>query len=77
MGESGRKLRNVRAAEAVRAFKKLGYEVVRVRGSHYVLKHRERGMLIIPFHRGAVKSGILLDALDRAQISVESFEELL
>lgn len=77
MGDGGRKLRNVRAPEAIRAFEKLGYEVVRVRGSHYVLKHPERGMLIIPFHRGEVKVGILLDALDRAGISVETFEQLL
>jgi predicted RNA binding protein YcfA (HicA-like mRNA interferase family) len=77
VADGGRKLRNVRAGQAVRAFEKLGYRVDRVRGSHYVLKHPEKGILIIPFHRGAVKVGILLDALDKASISVDEFEELL
>ena len=34
-------------------------------------------MLVLPFHRGAVKVGILLDAIDKAGISVEEFEKLL
>jgi len=51
--------------------------MVRVRGSHYVLRHREKGILVLPSHRGTVKAGILLDALKKARISVEDFEELL
>ena len=31
----------------------------------------------MPFHRGTVKVGILLDAIERAGISVEEFENLL
>ena len=34
-------------------------------------------MLILPFHGGAVKSGIPFDAIKKANISVEEFEELL
>lgn len=77
MDGGGRKPRNVRAEQAIRAFEKLGYQVVRVRGSHYVLKHEEKGVLIIPFHRGTVKAGILLDAVDKAGLSVAEFEKLL
>jgi predicted RNA binding protein YcfA (HicA-like mRNA interferase family) len=73
----GRRLRNVRVERAVRAFERLDYQVVRVRGSHYVLRHREKGILVLPFHRGTVKAGILLDALKKARISVEDFEGLL
>ena len=42
-----------------------------------MLKHSEKGMLVLPVHRGTVKSGILLDALDKAEISFEEFEGLL
>jgi predicted RNA binding protein YcfA (HicA-like mRNA interferase family) len=70
-------LRNVRIERAVRAFERLDYQMVRVRGSHYVLRHPERGILVLPFHRGTVKVGILLDALKKARISVEAFQELL
>ena len=34
-------------------------------------------MLVLPVHRGTLKVGILLDAIERAGISVEEFEELL
>jgi predicted RNA binding protein YcfA (HicA-like mRNA interferase family) len=73
----GRTLRNVRIERAIRAFEKLGYRTARVRGSHHVLTHPERGVLVLPFHRGTVKTGILLDALKKAGISVQEFQELL
>ena len=77
MYSGGKRLRNVRVQRAIRAFHRLGYETRRIQGSHHVLKHPTRGMIVIPFHRGAVKVGILLDAIDKAGISVEQFEELL
>ncbi len=77
MPGGGRKLRNLRITETIRAFERLGYRIVRVKGSHHILKHPEKGMLVLPFHRGTVKAGILFDALDKADISVEEFEELL
>ena len=77
MSSGGRKLRNVRAARAIRAFHRLGYETIRIRGSHYILKHPTRGMVVLPFHGGVVKVGILLDAIERSGITIEEFEELL
>ena len=77
MSSGGRRLRNVRIRRAIRAFERLGYRVVRIRGSHYVMRHSERGMLILPFHGGTIKAGILFDAIKKANISVKEFEELL
>ena len=77
MSSGGRRLRNVRAQRAIRAFHRLGYETVRIRGSHHILKHPKRGMIVLPFHGGTMKVGILLDAVERAGISAEEFEELL
>ena len=77
MSSAGRRLRNVRAPRAIRAFHRLGYETVRVRGSHHILKHKNGSMLVLPMHRGTLKSGILLDAIERAGISVEEFKQLL
>ncbi len=34
-------------------------------------------MIVLPMHRGTVKVGILLDAIERVGISTEEFEELL
>ena len=77
MYSGGRRLRNVRAQRAIRAFHRLGYETVRIRGSHHILKHPSRGMVVLPFHRGTLKVGILLDAIEKADITVEEFERLL
>jgi len=77
LSDGGRRLRDVRIQQAVAAFQRLGYQVVRVRGSHYVLKHPTKGMLVLPFHRGTVKVGIILAALKKAELSVAEFEELL
>ena len=73
----GRKLRNVRINEAIKAFERLGYSVVRIKGSHYILRHPVKGLLVLPFHRGTVKAGIMFDALKKADISVEEFESQL
>jgi predicted RNA binding protein YcfA (HicA-like mRNA interferase family) len=77
LSPDGRALRNVRVERAVRAFERLGYRTARTKGSHHVLTHPERGILVLPFHRGTVKVGILLDALKKAGISVQEFQELL
>ena len=77
MSPGGRKLRNVRVQRAIAAFNRLGYETVRVRGSHHILKHPNGRMIFLPMHRGTVKVGILLDAIERTGISTEEFEELL
>jgi predicted RNA binding protein YcfA (HicA-like mRNA interferase family) len=77
LAEGGRKLRHVRAPQAIRAFERLGYVVLRTKGSHYILRHPTRGLLVLPFHRGAIKTGIIMDALKKARLSVEEFEEYL
>ena len=55
----------------------MGYETVRIRGSHHILKHPNGGIIVLPVHRGTLKVGILLDAIERAGVSPEEFEELL
>ena len=77
MSSGGRRLRSVRAQWAIRAFHRLGYETVRVRGSHHVLKHPDGRMIVLPMHRGTLKVGILLDAIERAGVTLEEFEALL
>ena len=77
MPDGGRRLRNVKAVEAIRAFERLGYRVVSTKGSHHRLTHPEKRQMVIPVHRGAVKVGIIMDALKKAEISIEEFERFL
>ena len=34
-------------------------------------------MIVLPMHSGTVKVGIILDAIERAGVSTEEFDELL
>ena len=34
-------------------------------------------MIVLPYHRGTIKVGILLDAIERAGLTLEEFEEVL
>jgi predicted RNA binding protein YcfA (HicA-like mRNA interferase family) len=76
MADGGRRLRDVAPERVIRAFERLGYEVARVRGSHYVLKHPSRPTISIPRHR-VVKIGLLLSKIKAAGTTPEEFEELL
>ena len=73
----GRRFRNLRIEKAIRGFERFGYQVDRVSGSHYILKHPDKGLLILPFHRGTVKAGIIFDALKKSGISAEEFEGVI
>jgi predicted RNA binding protein YcfA (HicA-like mRNA interferase family) len=72
----GRKLRDLPGRRVIRAFEKLGYQVARITGSHYVLKRPGRPTISIPRH-GSVKVGLLLSKIKAAGLTPEEFEEKL
>ncbi len=65
------RLPRISGAQAVKTFKRLGFEVVRQRGSHIVLRRGLAGC-VIPNHR-ELKIGTLSGALRQAGITVEEF----
>ncbi len=71
-------LPRVSGREAVRALTAFGYEVVRQRGSHIRLRHREgrRPPLTVPDHR-EIKTGLLHRLIHDAGLTVEEFIEAL
>ena len=76
------KLPRVRAEETIRALKRLGFEQVRQRGSHVILKKliaapnetesREIGC-VVPLHQKTLAVGTLKSILKQANVSVEEF----
>ena len=62
----------------VAAFRKLGYEVDRQRGSHIILRHGAppHRRLTIPAHREVAK-GTLRALIREAGLTVDQFTELL
>jgi predicted RNA binding protein YcfA (HicA-like mRNA interferase family) len=69
------KLRRVSGAEAIRALERLGFEQVRQRGSHVVLKKQTaQGAVgcVVPLHR-ELAVGTLHSILEQAGVTVEDF----
>lgn len=69
------KLPVVSGAEVIRALTRLGFEVVRQRGSHVILRSGQMGC-VVPNHR-ELKTGTLSGILKQAGVSVEDFLDAL
>ncbi len=73
------KLPIISGQEAVRAFERIGYVVVRQKGSHIRLRHASdpiKAALTIPDHH-TLKPGLLRRLIRDARIEVEDFHSLL
>lgn len=69
------KLPIVSSVEAIKALKRLGFDVTRQRGSHIVLRKGSSGC-VVPNHR-ELKTGTLSGILRQAGVSTEEFIEAL
>jgi predicted RNA binding protein YcfA (HicA-like mRNA interferase family) len=63
------------AQELLRFLRKHGYLEKRQSGSHLILVHPERRMLVIPIHRGDLPRGLFLRILKDADFSEQQFLE--
>ena len=74
------RLPSVRGDAVVRALKKAGFEVVRIKGSHHVMEHTDdpARRTVVPVHAGKdIKRGLLRKIIDDAGLTVETFCDLL
>ncbi len=72
------KLPVVSGREAVKVFEKIGYRVVRRKGSHIRLrddKNKRHEPLTIPDHK-ELRTGLLRSLIRDADLTVEEFERL-
>jgi len=65
------KLPIVSGSEVIRALQRLGFIVLRQRGSHVILRRGSQGC-VVPDHR-EVKTGTLAGLLKQAGVSVDDF----
>ncbi|MBM4177426.1 type II toxin-antitoxin system HicA family toxin [Candidatus Gribaldobacteria bacterium] len=61
---------------AIKALEKIGYNVVRTRGSHFRLSHKTKKPITIPGH-SVLGKGLLRKILRDCDLSVEDFIVLL
>ena len=73
------RLRRISGRQAIRALEKLGFEQVRQRGSHVILKRQTPDGVVgcvVPLHR-ELAIGTLQGILKQAKVAVEAFTEAL
>lgn len=70
------KLPSISGKKAIKTFEKIGYRVVRKRGSHFRLKHPNRDPLTIPDHK-TISKGLLKRLLRDSNLSSQEFKKLL
>jgi predicted RNA binding protein YcfA (HicA-like mRNA interferase family) len=69
------KLPRISGSDCLRALKRIGFVVVRQRGSHVILRLGDRGC-VVPMHP-SLKAGTLHGVLKQAAVSVDLFIENL
>ena len=70
----------LKADEVIRALRKAGFDVVRVRGSHHILRHRDDASrtTVVPNHAGRdIKRGLLHKIIGDAGLTVDEFTALI
>ena len=70
------KLPSISALKAIKCFEKIGYEVIRQKGSHIRLHHSTKNPLTVPRHK-TLGTGLLRKLLRDAELSIEEFTCLL
>ncbi|MCU0552771.1 MAG: type II toxin-antitoxin system HicA family toxin [Leptolyngbya sp. Prado105] len=68
------KLPTVTGEEAIKALEKVGFQVVRQKGSHIRLKHEDGRVVTVPVHSGKnLGKGLLKKILRDSELTVEDF----
>ncbi len=76
---SGR-LPSLRGEAVIRALKKAGFNVVRIKGSHPILEHTDgpARRTVVPVHAGhGIKRTLLSKVIDGAGLTIQEFSALL
>jgi predicted RNA binding protein YcfA (HicA-like mRNA interferase family) len=66
------------ATKIIKALLKLGFKIVRKRGSHVVLKHPDGRLTVVPVHAGEeIGTGLLNKIIKDTGLSKEEFMKFL
>jgi len=71
-------LRSTPAKKVIKLLSKIGFEVVRQRGSHVIMKHSDGRVTVVPVHPGEdLGRGMLSKIIRDSRITREQFLKLL
>ena len=68
----------ISGAQLIKALRRLGFGVVRIKGSHHFLQHPDGRRTVVPVHRGeTIGLGLLAQILRDCEVSREELQEKL
>ena len=69
---------SITGSHLIRALRKLGFEVIRIKGSHHFLQHGDGQCTVVPLHRGeSIGRGLLSQILRDCDINKEELQKKL
>lgn len=72
------RLPRLRGREVVAALRRAGFDILRTKGSHQLLKHPDGRRTVVPVHAGeTIGPGLLTKILKDAEMEVEEFTRWL
>jgi predicted RNA binding protein YcfA (HicA-like mRNA interferase family) len=68
----------VRGRELIRALQKVGFSIIRIKGSHHFLRHSDGRATVVPVHAGeTIGPGLLNQILKDTDFTREDLQNLL
>jgi predicted RNA binding protein YcfA (HicA-like mRNA interferase family) len=72
------KLPSLTGREVITALKQIGFEVIKIRGSHHFIQHPDGKCTVVPVHSGeTIGIGLLNQILKDCQLDREEFRNLI
>jgi len=72
------RLPRLKSMQLLRALRRAGFEVVRVRGSHHYLRHPDGRATVVPVHAGeTIGPGLLSAILRDVELSADDLQSFL
>jgi predicted RNA binding protein YcfA (HicA-like mRNA interferase family) len=72
------KLPRIRGRELLRALKRTGFAIIRIKGSHHFLRHEDGRCTVVPVHAGeTIGPGLLNAILKDCEMTQEDLIRLL
>ena len=69
---------SITGSNLIRALKKFSFEVMRKKGSHLFLLHKDRRYTVVPMHRGeTIGRGLLAQILRDCEITKDELQKKL
>ena len=68
----------VTGQQAIRALRRMGFAVLRIKGSHHFLQHPDGRCTVVPVHRGeTIGRGLLMQILKDCELERDEFQQEL